>query len=154
MASIRRCTIAEIEAMPNIHKLLDEYAAESSPSIKGVPSPAAKVDMYKAMENNGTLCVIGAFHEDALIGFIIILKPLLPHYSIVIAVAESFFVAKAHRKTGAGLKLLQTAEDYAKGIGSPGLLVSAPFGGVLAEVLPHVGYVETNRVFFKGFGNE
>jgi GNAT superfamily N-acetyltransferase len=74
----------------------------------------------------------------------------MPHYSVRIAVGESFFVSAEHRKTGAGLKLLKAAEDYAKEINSSGLLISAPLGGNLAEILPHVGYVETNRVFFKG----
>lgn len=150
--TIRKCSIAEMEASPNIHELLAEYAAESA--INGLPSPSAKVEMYKHMESVGTLHIIGAFLDDVLIGYITILKPVLPHYSVAVAVAESFFVAKAYRKTGAGLKLLHEAENYAKEKSSPGLLVSAPFGGNLAEVLPHVGYTETNRVFFKGFGNE
>ena len=36
-----------------------------------------------------------------------------------------------------------------RALGCPGLLVSAPAGGVLAKVLPRRGYAETNRVFFK-----
>lgn len=148
---IRKCSIAEMESAPNIHELLDEYAAESS--IEGLPPPSAKIGIYKHLEKTGALYVLGAFLDDFLVGYITILSPVLPHYSTIVAVAESFFVAKAHRKIGAGLKLLREAEDYASSLGSPGLLVSAPFGGNLAEVLPHIGYAETNRVFFKGFGN-
>jgi GNAT superfamily N-acetyltransferase len=76
-----------------------------------------------------------------------VLKPVIPHYGVAIAVTESFFVGKEYRKSGAGLKLLRAAEAHAEG--APGLLVSAPVGGTLAEVLPHLGYRETNRVFFK-----
>lgn len=148
---VRKCTIADLEASPNIRELLDEYAAESS--IDGLPHPSAKVEMYKNLESHGTLYTIGAFLDDMLIGYITILASVLPHYSALVAVTESFFVGKAHRKTGAGLKLLHAAEEYAKGAGSPGILISAPFGGNLAEVLPHVGYTETNRVFFKGFAS-
>lgn len=149
---IRKCTIAELESAPNISEILAEYSVESS--IKGLPHPSAKVEMYKHLESIGTLITYGAFLDKELIGYITVLSPVMPHYSIIIAVTESFFVAKAHRKTGAGLKLLHEAEGYAKEVGSPGLLVSAPFGGNLAEVLPHIGYSETNRVFFKGFSNE
>lgn len=148
---IKKCSIAEMEATSNISELLEEYAAESA--IDGLPKPSAKIETYKQLERTGALHALGAFSNDLLIGYITILSPVLPHYSAVVAVAESFFVAKAHRKTGAGLKLLRDAEEYARNIGSPGLLVSAPFGGNLAEVLPHVGYSETNRVFFKGFEN-
>lgn len=149
---IRKCTISELESASNILELLEEYSAESS--IKGLPHPSAKVEAYKYMESNGTLYAIGAFLNDILIGYITVLSPVLPHYSAIVAVAESFFVAKEHRKTGAGLKLLHEAEKYAKEVGSPGLLVSAPFGGNLAEVLPHIGYEETNRVFFRNLSDE
>jgi GNAT superfamily N-acetyltransferase len=67
----------------------------------------------------------------------------------MVGVVESFFVGKAYRKSGAGLRLLHEAEKYALKNNLPGLLVSAPFGGDLAVVLPHVGYIETNRVFFR-----
>ncbi len=149
---IRKTTILELETLPNIQALLSEYASESA--IKGLPSPVAKVDLYKTLEVSGALYTLGAFLDDLIIGYITILAPVLPHYSALVAVAESFFVAKEYRKTGAGLKLLREAESYAKEIGSPGLLVSAPFGGDLAEVLPNVGYTETNRVFFRNFGND
>ncbi len=42
----------------------------------------------------------------------------------------------------------------ARELGTPGLLVSAPMGGSLAEVLPRRGFAETNRVFFKGFAHD
>ena len=73
----------------------------------------------------------------------------MPHYSVKMAVTESFFVAKAYRKSGAGLKLLHAAETYAKEIGCAGILVNAPFEKTLMDVLPRVGYQETHRVFFK-----
>lgn len=146
---IRKCTISEMESSPNISDLLNEYAEESS--IGGLPHPSAKVEMYKHMENAKAIYVIGAFLGGILIGYVTILSPVLPHYSIVVAVTESFFVAKDYRKTGAGLKLLHEAEIYAESIGSPGLLVSAPIDGNLEEVLPHVGYSETSKVFFKRF---
>jgi hypothetical protein len=78
-----------------------------------------------------------------------VLAAPLPHYGRTVAVSESFFVAKAHRASMAGLKLLAAAEALACRIQSPGLLVSAPSGGRLAELLPKCGFVETNRVFFR-----
>lgn len=149
---IRDSNISELENAPNIHDLLLEYAAESA--IKGLPHPSAKVSLYKTLEQNNSLHTIGAFLDGILIGYINILYPILPHYGAIIAVAESYFVAKEQRKTGAGLKLLRAAQEFAKTKNSPGILVSAPIGGDLAEVLPRVGYTETNRVFFMGFGDE
>lgn len=151
---IKKCTISDLEASPNIQDILAEYAAESSPSIKGLPRPLAKVDTYKHLESMNAIHTIGAFLNDLLIGYIIIVAPVMPHYSIRIAVSESFFVLKGYRKTGAGTKLRIAAEDWSKEAGAYGLLMSAPAGGDLAEVLPRVGYAETGRVFFRSFRDE
>ena len=147
--TIRACTISELMGVSNFNDLLEEYAEESS--IPGLPKPSAKLDLYVNLETHGGMYTMCALYDGVLIGYISVLAPVLPHYSALVAVTESFFVAKEHRKTGAGIKLLRAAEDYAKSLKSPGLLVSAPFGGSLSDVLPRVGYAETNRVFFKGF---
>lgn len=88
---------------------------------------------------------------DMLIGFIVLLTPVLPHYGAAIAVAESLFVGGAHRKTGAGMLLIRRAERRAREARSPGMLFSAPSGGRLSVLLPRIGYRETNRVYLKGF---
>jgi len=149
---IRECTIVEIASEKNITEILSEYAAESS--IDGLPRPDARLKTYQELEKAKAIRAFGAFFNDMLIGFITVLSPVLPHYGLCVAVTESFFVAGKYRKTGAGLKLLKAAEKLTNQIGAAGLLVSAPIGGNLAEVLPHVGYTETNRVFFRKALNE
>lgn len=147
---ITKSSISELEDAPNIYALLEEYAEESS--IDGLPHPSAKVDIYKKLEENGLLGVFAAYHENSLIGFLIVLCSVLPHYGIHVATTESFFVMKDKRNTGAGLKLLRAAENHSREIGSPGILISAPFGGQLAEVLSRGDdYVLTNQVFFRRF---
>ncbi|NQW53017.1 MAG: GNAT family N-acetyltransferase [Rhodospirillales bacterium] len=145
--NVQMSRVADLERDPGLAALLVEYAAESS--IAGMPPPAARMDSYRELEMRGLLHVLSASHETRLIGFLTLLAPVLPHYGVAVAVSESFFVARAHRGTGAGLKLLRAAEDLARRLGSPGLLVSAPFEGDLFRVLPRVGYAETSRVFFK-----
>lgn len=152
---VRESTIAEIESSPNISLILEEYAAESSPSIKGLPRPLAKADTYKHLESINSIHTIGAFFDDVLVGYIIIVAPILPHYSVRVAVSESYFVLKEYRNTGAGLKLRRAAEEYAKAEGAVGILVSAPLGSILADVLERTEeYVETNRVFFRSLSDE
>jgi GNAT superfamily N-acetyltransferase len=148
---IKPCTIAEIEQAKNIAALLDEYGVECS--ISGLPHPTAQMKMYYTLEAAGALYTFGAFQDSTLIGFVTVLSHVMPHYGVSASTTESFFVAKAHRKTGAGQKLRQAAEQYAKNRGSSGLLISTPHGGQLAKVLPGVGYRQTNAVFFKGFNN-
>lgn len=146
--NVQPSTVAAIETAPNFAVLLAEYAAESA--IAGMPPPNARMDAYRDLEAKGLLSVLAALSDDGeLIGFISVLAAPLPHYGMSVAVSESFFVAKAHRSTGAGLRLLRDAEVKAREIGSPGLLVSAPFAGKLFELLPRLGYAETSRIFFK-----
>ena len=145
--AIEPSSIAALEACPNIHDILAAYAAESA--IDGLPPPIAQVEIYRALEAAGALHVVAARFDGDLIGYITVLINGLPHYGINIALCESFFVRKEHRKTGAGLRLLRAAEDKARAFNAPGLLVSAPFEGDLFRVLPRVGYRESHRVFFK-----
>lgn len=146
---IRRCTVAEIECNHNTPALLAEYAAESA--IGGLPKPNARMDIYSAIEATGAMVVLGAFLADHLVGFLVMVVTTNPHYGVRLAVTESFFVANEHRGTGAGIKMLRQAEQMAKDFGAVGILVSAPSGGRLADVLPGIGYRETNRAFFRGF---
>jgi GNAT superfamily N-acetyltransferase len=146
-------SVAEITGAPGFADVAREYEAECK--IAGLPAPVSRFDTYMKLEQTGTLFAFSATVAGRLVGFLSLLCPEIPHYGRQLGVTESFFVARAHRKTGfAGLKLLRLAEKKAHEIGSPGLLVSAPSGGPLAAFLPRAGYAETNRVFFKKVGDE
>ncbi len=148
---IVQTTVADLVAAPTFHELLAKYGEECA--IAGMPPPSAKLEIYKKIEQSGLLHVFAAFEDEVLIGFITVLLSELPHYGVNTGITESFFVAKEQRKTGAGLALLHAAEKLAETYGSPGLLVSAPWGGVLADVLPRCGYEVSNVVFFRKFYN-
>ena len=154
LAVVRQISVAEAFINPAFPALCREYAEESA--IAGLPDPQEKLSAYQFLESGGStaFCAYGAFIGEGLVGFIALLTPVLPHYGVPIAVAESLFVASAHRKTGAGMLLIRRAEKRAKELRSPGLLFSAPSGGRLALLLPRIGYRETNRVFMKGFGHD
>lgn len=149
--AIEEVSISTIENSPGIDALLAEYAAECA--IDGMPPPTAKWHTYRTLQMAGVLYAFGAFAGEELIGFIFVLTSHLPHYATApAAVSESFFVARAHRKSGAGLKLLRIAEETARKAGAPGLIVAAPFEGDLYKVLPRMGYAEVSRAFFKKVG--
>lgn len=151
---VRQTSVAEVFANQAFPALCREYAEESA--IAGLPVPQEKLSAYQALEASGSsaFCVYGAFLGDALIGFIVLLTPVLPHYGATIAVAESLFVGSAYRKSGAGMLLIRQAEKRADEVRSPGMLFSAPSGGRLAVLLPRIGYRETNRVFLKEFAHD
>ncbi len=146
---VRSSSIAALEAFPTFPALIEEYADESANPY--LPRPTPDMALYHKLEAMGALHVLEAIEDDVLIGFLVIAATPLPHYGRLMAVTESFFVAKAKRHTGAGLKLIREAQGKARELGSMGLGVSAPIGSHLAEILPRLGFSRTNEVFFKRF---
>lgn len=150
--TIKKCTFDEIINHPNFETLASEYENEAKSTF--MPPVKLTVDLYRNMEKLGILDVFGVFDEETLIGFAFILFTIIPHYSLKFTISDSLFIAKTHRKTGAGLKLIKAIEEDAKIDISPGILISAPSSGPLAELLPNIGYTEINRIFFKRMTNE
>lgn len=145
--TIRHVSFAEIEASPTFRALLDEYGQESA--IPEFGTQSIQRDIYLALEQSGATRVLAAFHGDELIGFVSVVVSVIPHFGKMSATTESFFVGRAHRKTGAGMALLREAEKHAAAMGAIGLFVCAPVASRLAKVMPHIGYRETNHVFFR-----
>lgn len=150
MIDVRRCTVAELEAAPNLYEVIAEYEAESPVPELGEARP--DIEAYRRLERLKTLYPIGAFDGEMLAGFALPIATSVPHFSRLIVTSESFFVAKADRKRGVGLQLLAALEDVAYTVGARGLFISAPVGSVLAQVLrKRKSYRHSNEVFVKGF---
>lgn len=144
---IQQCTFADLVAAPAFAKLADEHATESV--RVGLPVNL-HTPGYEALEASGMSTLFAAYHEGELVGFANVLVAVMPHYSEPLATIESIFVASAHRNTGAGTALLRAVEHVAREKGAAGLLVSAPIGGRLADVMGRKrDYRETNRVFYR-----
>lgn len=144
---IRPVGFAELATARNVGDLVAEYAQESS--IPGFGEIDPQWSTYEAMEGIGLAHCIGAFLDGELVGGVIVLINVVPHYGRLAACTESIFVAQHARRTGAGMLLLRAAEKLASERGAAGIFVSAPEAGQLAKVLPGVGYIPTNRVFFR-----
>ena len=145
---VRPCTYTDVESAPAFEAMLDEYGDESSVDPTWRPVPQG--DTYRALEANGALHILGAYHGDEMVGFLSILVTVLPHFGRVTAVTESFFVTHAARKTGVGMQLLHEAEALAYKLGAEGLLVSTPAGGALDRVMAcSDSYRLSNRVYFR-----
>lgn len=152
MLTIRSCTFSEIENAPNFPALVEEYANEVK--VEGVPPVNIKKEIYRELEAKGVFQIFVAYLDDVLIGFITVLTTVLPHFGVVMAVSESYFVAKEYRFTGAGNKLRSVAEEFSARMGAPILLISAPIGSILCDILENSSeYTPTNKVFLKRLKN-
>lgn len=148
--TIRTITVDEAFDSPVFAALCDEYRAESlrNPDMLGALPDR---EGYARMAGAGLMHPLGVFAGDTLVGLCaVLITPVLHFGGKVLASTETLFVAEAHRAGNAGLKLLRAAEEVAANAGAGGLYVTAPAGGRLERLLPHVGYHETNRVFYRG----
>lgn len=144
---IKVSSVAEMESAPNLGVLFAEYTRESA--VPGLGNHNVQFEAYRAMEAAGILHMLAAFKGPNLVGFIVMILTVLPHFGKMAATTESFFVASEARGGGTGLKLLRLAEDHARTLGASAFFATAPVGGRLDAVLPRQGYSEASRVFFK-----
>lgn len=148
MLSIARCTIHDIAAAPNCAQVLAEYASESA--VLEIGPASAQFETYYALESAGVLHPIAAFDGPLLAGVVLILATKMPHYSVMTATTESFFVSKVYRPSNLGLRLLAYAEATAADLGAGALMISTPVGGALAAVMRRIkSYRHSNEVFVK-----
>ena len=147
MTEIRKSSIAEHFAEPNIAELWELYAEEAK--IKGLPQHNPQRHMYDTLEQMNLLHIWGAYDEGRLIGFAVLLVNMVPHYGLPIGTLESFFVHRYYRKGGTAKRLLTAAEAKAKELGAFGMFISAPTGGRLEKAMPLFGYRHTNTTFLK-----
>lgn len=146
MINIVKTPIDVFAEDPAFSVLCKEYEGEY---IEDMPPACLSVGTYKAMDKAGTIHTFCAYNQGQLIGFLLLIMSVLPHYSVLAGIVESFFVAGPARKTGAGLKLLRTAEHFAKESGAKVFLCTAPVGSRMCKILPRKGYTEMDVVFSK-----
>src|SRR4051812_31960886 len=115
-------TFADFFAHPDAPALLEAYARECANT--GLPPYSPHRETYTLIEAAGALHMLAAFSgEGRMLGFLTLLVSLNPHYSVLLAVTESWFVAPEHRPTGAGLALYRAAKELAKARGAHAVYV-------------------------------
>lgn len=150
MLDIVRTTAQEVFSSEGFDALASEYALECR--MHGLPDPAPRLEAYRALDVSGCYCILAAMDGGSVAGIACLLAPVIPHYGRHIATMESYFVRPCYRAgTGAGLALLREAEKWARELGCPALMVSAPADSRLQRILPRQGYEVTNVVFTRFF---
>lgn len=130
---VERCTVADLEAHPNFHALISDYADECA--TEGLPRPRGDLDLYKTIEKAGFAQAVKVTYDDQLIGFAVVISTINPHRGITLSVTETLFISKESRKRGAGLRLIGECRRVARDVGAPKLLLTAHEGSYLLELL-------------------
>lgn len=144
---IRELPFAKLEAEYGFAALVEEYYTEAG--NPGLPRPKYDSAQYRKLCQLGLMHTFAAMSDGVLLGFMMLIVTELPKYSLPIATLDTIFVGKAYRMSGAGVRLLKQAEAVTAARGCSWMLASSPSEGHLADVLPRLGYVESNRIFLK-----
>lgn len=133
MITVRRSSVAEIEAAPNFEAVLVAYGAESA--MPEIGAPKADLDTYRAMQQAGIMHPIAAFDGALLAAFMLPLVVQIPHYSAKTATVESVFCAPEYRKAGVFGQMRTLAREICRDLGARALLFSAVVGSDFGRVL-------------------
>lgn len=147
LIQIKPTSVAQIQAASNIDVLLEAYAQESALSV--MPEPMPDWDSYVAMEESGGIIAHGAYVDDALVGFMVIMMCYAAQYSASIGNTMAIFVLPEYRKFGTGKKLVDSVADAAFTHGMAALAIGAPSDSRLAKAAESMGFKETNRVYLR-----
>ena len=132
----------------------DSEGCESGGAADWLGTSQAKASPIRTPQPENSLAYQSSvtLPQKSIVGFAAVLWAIIPHYGRKVATVESVFIAKAHRHSGAGMRLLEEIETLAIGAECVGILYSSPAGGRLEVLLDNKdGYRRTNSVFYKGF---
>lgn len=143
--NVVRCEVDDLINSEGLDKVLAAYADECA--YADLPKPSPHFDTYRLLEASGNMQAIGAWDDETLVGFAIVVCYISPHYGRVLAVTESMFMLEPHRSG----RLVKAVEKVAQDRGAVGLLISAPAEGDLDQALtqPRHGYRKVAHAYLK-----
>lgn len=128
-------------------QLLKEYAKDSKSSL--APNIKPSIEIYNNLENLGMLNCIALMSDKTMVGFIVLLTSMMPHYSEPATLVESIFILKEHRKFGTGKELIARAEKLVKDKGIKLMFLSAANGSRLEKATRFFGFKKTHATYIK-----
>jgi len=148
MATVRRCSVAEIYDNAASAELMAKYSSECANPLMG--AIAARRESYEEFERLGVGRFYGVFEQSSLVGFACVLIAVVPHFGQLYATTESLFVERSARRRGAGRLLMDTVEQDSRERGCIGLFYTAPVRSRFARLLAMLPwrYTHTNDVYF------
>lgn len=119
--------------------LIDEHWHESARN-KHLMVLKPDVAHYEALEAAGCLLGLVAYVGDEIVGYSVnVLSPHLHYADLICAHNDVLFVAKSHRESPLGMKLIRDTERAAKARGAHLMLWHAKENTTLSRILPRMG---------------
>lgn len=143
---VKDVPVRAIYSSPEFEQIVREYSEESGNPDLGCGCPA--LDFYERMEGSGALRCAAAYEGDRIIGFVIVVTTLYPHFGKLVGTVESIWLSREHRAGGAGIRLIRKAQDMAREMGAVGIYFGARSGSRLAQLYGRL-FTPMNTLFWK-----
>lgn len=119
--------------------LLDEHWHESARN-KHLMVLKPDLARYEALEAAGALLGLFAYVDGEIVGYSVnVLSPHLHYVDLVCAHNDVLFIAKSHRNSPLGLRLIRATRRAAAARGAHLMLWHAKEGTPLSQILPKLG---------------
>jgi len=145
---VKKIVVKDIFDSSLFDNMKDEYEDESKVSTIGISSNP-QLNVYQALEKNGSLACIGAYDNDVLVGFMTVITSVVLHYSQLSTTIESQFILRKYRGGGTWKKMMNLAEEIAKDRGSFMLVMTSAIGTDFEIVANRSGFNATNIMYTK-----
>lgn len=146
--TIKQISVSELFSASNHDVMFDMYSHEGKSSVV-VCKDSPSIDTYTMFEYAGMIDIVALFAEENIVGFIIALTTIMPHYSKLSTTIESQFIIEEHRKYGAWREMMTMVENLAKERGSVNMFITAPESSVLDKIATFYGYTHMSNVYGK-----
>ncbi len=144
---IRETTVAE--KVQQLWPLLQAHRDELA-TARHLMEVAPNVANYKALEDAGLLLSLVAYEGERTIGYSInYLGPHAHYGGLTYAHNDVLFVAKEHRGSRLGLRLIAETERVARERGARMVMWHAKPGTALEQMMPRLGYRVQDTIFSK-----
>lgn len=147
MYDIRESTVDDVMNSAEIDFLFEEHWHEIARN-KHVMVLKPNMDRYYAMEAQGMLLTLAAYHGDELVGYSVNFIMTHLHYAdLWVCSNDLLFITKPHRQGRLGLQLMRKTEELAKVRGAELMLWHAKKDTVMANMLERMGYGIQDIIF-------
>ena len=127
-------------------QIVRDYCEESGNPEIGEADPS--IEYYQRMEKYGVLRCAAAYEGERIVGIVVVVTTLYPHFGKRVASVESLWLDRKHRAGGAGLKLIRKAQAMAREMGAVGIHYGARSGSRLAQLYGRL-FTPMNSLYWK-----
>jgi GNAT superfamily N-acetyltransferase len=129
MLQVKELSFEELRDADGLLETVEEYGATHADKEVGIPQPDFAA--YERLASSGVLRFIGAFEDESVVGFAVLIVSPSRHYEEPAVSTDCIYLRKSARRSGLGLMLLSKMAEVTAREGAKGYAMVAQPGSTL-----------------------